>query len=57
MRRFDPAKVGFYPVREPDASFTLPRCYSISQRIFKRSLMGHPAEGEQPDIAGAGKTT
>jgi len=33
-----PAKVGFYPVREPDASFTLSRCYSISLRIFKSSL-------------------
>jgi hypothetical protein len=33
-----PAKVGFYPVREPDASFTLFRCYSISLLIFKKFL-------------------
>jgi len=32
------AKVGFYPVREPDASFTLSICYSTSLRIFKNSL-------------------
>jgi hypothetical protein len=25
--------VGFYPVREPDASFTQPQCYSISLRV------------------------
>jgi len=28
--------VGFYPVREPDASFTLPKCYSSSWLTFKR---------------------
>ncbi len=38
MRGCDLEKVGFYPVREPDASFTLIRCYPISPRVVTQFL-------------------